>query len=150
MVKYEEQCANSLKMNEPFDESNSMKMHNFETGEKKEDGQEHHQSFQKRNKHANISRSHLKMNAEENEDHIKRDEVGIGRYLTQSIIRPREYQKLISREMHGATFVTVQDHLVSNQILTNIYTKRSDAFFRFVVAGRANCLPTPANAQKMV
>jgi hypothetical protein len=30
-------------------------------------------------------------------------------------------------------------------MLPNIYTRRSDAFFRFAVVGRTDCLPTPAN-----
>jgi hypothetical protein len=29
-------------------------------------------------------------------------------------------------------------------MLTDIYTRRSDAFYRFSVVGRADCLPTPA------
>jgi hypothetical protein len=36
----------------------------------------------------------------------------------------------------------------SNKFLRNAFTRRSNAFFRFAVAGRADSLPTPANIQK--
>jgi hypothetical protein len=55
---------------------------------------------------------------------------------------------LIEHETHGASFTTLKENDVSNATLTNIYMKRSDAFFRFVVVGRADCLPTPANLHR--
>ena len=33
-------------------------------------------------------------------------------------------------------------------MLTNIFTRKSDAFFRFVVVGRADLLPTPVNLRR--
>jgi hypothetical protein len=33
-------------------------------------------------------------------------------------------------------------------ILRNIYTRKSDTFFRFTVVGRADCLPTPVNVRR--
>jgi hypothetical protein len=73
---------------------------------------------------------------------------GIGRFLTQRIIRPRLAQKVMEHELHGASFSTLKGNEISNRFLTNIYTKRSDALFRFAVAGRADCLPTPANVNR--
>jgi hypothetical protein len=32
-------------------------------------------------------------------------------------------------------------------MLTNIYTRKSDTFFCFVVVGRADCLPTPCRSR---
>jgi uncharacterized C2H2 Zn-finger protein len=75
--------------------------------------------------------------------------MGIGRFLTQQIIRPRLITKLISAHpQHGAAFVTLKGNECSNQLLTDIYTKRTNAFFRFMVAGRADCLATGANVHK--
>jgi hypothetical protein len=74
--------------------------------------------------------------------------VGIGRFLTQTIIRAEKIEKLIEHEVHGATFSTLKKNEISNGMLVNIETRRSDAFFRFVVVGRADCLPTPANLQR--
>jgi hypothetical protein len=74
--------------------------------------------------------------------------VGIGRFLTQKLIRVQKIQKLIEHEVHGASFTTLKNSEVSNAMLTNIYTRRSDAFFRFVVVGRADLLPTPVNIQR--
>jgi hypothetical protein len=33
-------------------------------------------------------------------------------------------------------------------MLTDIYTRKSDTFFRFIVVGRADYLPTPANLRR--
>jgi hypothetical protein len=41
-----------------------------------------------------------------------------------------------------------EKNLVSNKMLPDVKTTRSDAFFRFTVAGRADLLPTPANSQQ--
>jgi hypothetical protein len=69
--------------------------------------------------------------------------IGIGRFLTQEIVRVKKIIELMKHEVHGASFSTLKMNEVSNSMLTNIYTRRSDAFFRFVVIGRVDCLPTP-------
>jgi hypothetical protein len=75
--------------------------------------------------------------------------IGVGQFLTQKIIRPRLIDRLISEHpQHGAAFVTLKGNECSNRLLTDIYTNRTNAFFRFVVAGRADCLPTGANVNK--
>jgi hypothetical protein len=73
--------------------------------------------------------------------------VGIGRFLTQKVIRTGKIDKLIAHTVRGAGFTTLKDNEVSNMMLTNVYTRRSDSDFRFVVVGRADCLPTPVNLQ---
>jgi hypothetical protein len=45
--------------------------------------------------------------------------VGIGHYLTQKIVRPQKFEKLMSKEKHGATFVTLENNLLSNKMLTH-------------------------------
>jgi hypothetical protein len=77
-----------------------------------------------------------------------RTAVGVGRFLTQKVIRPAKFKKLVEHEVHGASYVTLKGNETSNSILTNIYTRKSDAFFRFVVVGRADCLPTPVNLRR--
>jgi hypothetical protein len=72
----------------------------------------------------------------------------IGRLLTQNLIRVQRYQNLIEKQVHGATFETLADNTVSNKMMTNIFAKNSDAFFRFVIAARTDNLPTPANIQR--
>jgi hypothetical protein len=74
--------------------------------------------------------------------------VGICRCLTQSVVRPRAFKKLMEKEKHGATFATLENNPASNGMLTNVKTTRSNAFFRFVVAERADLLPTPANVEQ--
>jgi hypothetical protein len=71
---------------------------------------------------------------------------GIGRFLTQSIIRKRLAEKVQQHPQHGASFETLKGNEISNKILRN--AKYSNSLFRFTVAGRADCLPTPANVQK--
>jgi hypothetical protein len=71
--------------------------------------------------------------------------VRVGRFLTQELIRPQKLNSLFHHEAHEASFTTLSGNEVSNAMLTDIHTKRSDAFFKFVVAARADCLPTPAN-----
>jgi hypothetical protein len=39
----------------------------------------------------------------------------------------------------------LENNQPSNAALTDVHTRRTDAFFRFMVVGRADCLPTPAN-----
>jgi hypothetical protein len=80
-------------------------------------------------------------------EHKTKTAVGIGRFLTQGIIRTGKITKLIAHGVRGASFTTLKNNEVSNRMLTNVYTRRSDSFFRFVVVGRADSLPTPANLQ---
>jgi hypothetical protein len=74
--------------------------------------------------------------------------VDLGRFLTQRVIRRDKFAKLVEHKVHGATYTTLKDNEASNTILKNIYTRKSDAFFRFTVAGRADCLPTPVNVKR--
>jgi hypothetical protein len=69
----------------------------------------------------------------------------IGRFLTQNIIRPDKFRQLISHDVHGAAYTTLRDNAISNRNLIDSRMKRTDAFFRFEVVGRADCLATPAN-----
>jgi hypothetical protein len=72
--------------------------------------------------------------------------VDICRFLTQEVIQKNKIEKLIEHEVHGASFTTLKGNKISNAMLTNVYTPRSDAFFRFVViVGKADCLPTSVN-----
>jgi hypothetical protein len=73
--------------------------------------------------------------------------VGIRRFLTQQIVRVKKFEKAIEHECHGASFTTLKSNEVSNAMLTDVCTGRSDALFRFTVVGRADCLPTPVNLQ---
>jgi hypothetical protein len=73
--------------------------------------------------------------------------VGIGRYLSQKAMRPEKIETLLRKEKHGATFATLEDNPVSNEMLIDARTMKSDAFFRFTVAARADVLPTPAKIQ---
>jgi hypothetical protein len=73
--------------------------------------------------------------------------VGIGRYLTQKVIRSQKFEKLLKKEKHRATFTAVESNLMSNKMLTDAKITRSDALFRFTVAARVYVLPTPANIQ---
>jgi hypothetical protein len=74
--------------------------------------------------------------------------MGIGRFLTEKVIRLNKFRKLISHEVHGATYTRLKGTEVSNDNLTDVYTHKSDAYFRFLVVGRADCLPTPVNLQR--
>jgi hypothetical protein len=74
--------------------------------------------------------------------------VGIGRFLTQKLVRIQKAEKLTKHELHGASYTTLKNNEASNAILKDIYTRRSDAFYRFMVVGRADCLPTPANLSR--
>jgi hypothetical protein len=71
--------------------------------------------------------------------------VGIGRFLTQKPVRGKKFGKLIQHEIHGASYTTLKNNETWNAFLTHIYTRGSDAYFRFVVVGRGDCLPTPAS-----
>jgi hypothetical protein len=71
--------------------------------------------------------------------------IGIGHFLTQRVVRPEKLKKLITKEVHGASYTALQANGVSNLILTDVHGYKSDAHFRFLVVGRADCLPTPAN-----
>jgi hypothetical protein len=74
--------------------------------------------------------------------------IGIGRYLTQKVVKSQKFEKLLRKEKHGATFVTLENDIGSSKILTDANITRSDAFFRFMVAERANVLPIPANIEQ--
>jgi hypothetical protein len=80
-------------------------------------------------------------------EHKTKMAVGIGRFLTQGIIRTGRITKSIAYGVRGASFTTVKNNEVSNRMLTNVYTRRSDSFFRFVDVGRADSLLTLANLQ---
>jgi hypothetical protein len=56
--------------------------------------------------------------------------VRIGRFLTQS----QEKEKVIQYEGHGSSFTTLKKNEVSNVMLRNIFTRRSDGFFLLVDA----------------
>jgi hypothetical protein len=73
---------------------------------------------------------------------------GIGHFRTQKVIRPEKFRELIANKVHGATFTTLKGNEVSNRNLTDLSSRRSDAYFRFMVVGRADCLPTVANLQR--
>jgi hypothetical protein len=72
----------------------------------------------------------------------------IGRFLTQKIIRPVLAQQMMNHQLKGASFHTLENNHCSNKFLRNNFSRRSDAFFRFAVAARADSLPTPSNIQK--
>jgi hypothetical protein len=72
----------------------------------------------------------------------------IGRFLTQKVVRTRLSQKVLEHELHGASYHTLRGNEVSNRFLTDIYTRKSNAMFRFAVTARADSLPTPANIQR--
>jgi hypothetical protein len=74
--------------------------------------------------------------------------VGVGRLLAQQILRPEKIEKLIEGKYHRASFTTLKNNEVSNAILTGASTRKTDAFFRFVIVGRTDCLPTPANLRR--
>jgi hypothetical protein len=74
--------------------------------------------------------------------------VGVGRFLTQKILRPDKIEKLIQHPCQGAIFITLKSNEVSNSILTDGRTRRTDAFFCFMIVGRAECLLTPANMKR--
>jgi hypothetical protein len=74
--------------------------------------------------------------------------VGIGRFPTQKILRPHKINQLIEHKCHGASFPTLKCNEVSNSLLTDVHTRRTDPFFRFMVVGRANCLPKLTNLQR--
>jgi hypothetical protein len=57
----------------------------------------------------------------------------------------KEFEKPVQHEVHGASYTTLQTNESSKAILTDVYTRRSDAYYRFAVVGRADCPPTPAN-----
>jgi hypothetical protein len=54
----------------------------------------------------------------------------------------------LKKENHGATFATLEDTFEWNKIFNDARTMKSDAFFRFPVAARADVLPTLANIQQ--
>jgi hypothetical protein len=81
----------------------------------------------------------------EESEYKTRTAMGIGRFLTRKVIPPDKFRKLIGHQGHGATYTTLKGNEVSNYNLTDVCTHKSDACFRFLVVGRADCLPTPVN-----
>jgi hypothetical protein len=96
---------------------------------------------------SNMIEDKMVVKTEESELQIS-SAVGIGRFLTQKVIRPGKCNKLIEHKVHGASYTTLKENEVSNSMLADIYTRKSDAFFRFVVVARADCLPTPVNLRR--
>jgi hypothetical protein len=72
----------------------------------------------------------------------------IGRFLTQNIIRIKLAKNVTTHLLKGTCFPTLRKNDISNKFLRNTFIQCSDAFFRFAVAGRADCLATPANIQR--
>jgi hypothetical protein len=74
----------------------------------------------------------------------------IGWFLTQKIIRSILAKNVTIHLLKGTCFPTLRknENDISNKFLRNTFTQSSDAFFRFAVAGRADCLATPANIQR--
>jgi hypothetical protein len=71
--------------------------------------------------------------------------VGIGPFRTQKVMQPRELDSLLRHEVHGASFATLRGNEISNTRLMHVRARRTDTFFRYVVAARTDCLPTPVN-----
>jgi hypothetical protein len=71
--------------------------------------------------------------------------VPIGRCLIQKIVRRRKIETLRRKEKVGATFATVEGNLASNKMLTEAITMKSDAFFRFTIAAKADAPSIPGN-----
>jgi succinate dehydrogenase/fumarate reductase flavoprotein subunit len=72
-------------------------------------------------------------------------------FLAQKLIKANEIQKSIQDEVHAASLTTLRNNEVSTAMVMNVYTGRSDAFFRFLVVvvfpGRADLLQTLAHSQ---
>jgi hypothetical protein len=64
--------------------------------------------------------------------------VGLGRYLAQKFMRSRKIETLMRKEKYEAVFATLEDNIASNEMVTDEKTMRSDAFFRFTIAARAD------------
>jgi hypothetical protein len=84
----------------------------------------------------------------EESEYKTRTAMGIGRFLTQKVIRPDKFRKLIGHEVHGVTDTILKRNELSNYNLTDVYTHKSDADFRFLLVGWTDCLPTPVNLQR--
>jgi hypothetical protein len=67
--------------------------------------------------------------------------------LTQHVIRPDKFRKLISHDVDRATFTTLTGNEVSNRNRTDVNIHKSDADFPFVVVGRVDCFSTTVNRQ---
>jgi hypothetical protein len=84
----------------------------------------------------------------EESDYKTKTTMGMAHFLTQKVVRPDKFKKLIRHPVHGTMFTTLKENEASNYNLTDIYTQKSDAYFRFMVLGRADCLLTPINLQR--
>jgi hypothetical protein len=93
-------------------------------------------------------RSEEMMLKNEVSEYMIRTAASIGHFLTQTIVRPRWQNNLIANQVPVATFVTLNDNADSNRILRDIYTTRSSALFRFIIADKPDNLPTLANIQR--
>jgi hypothetical protein len=93
-----------------------------------------------------LTKNKMILKESEFEDQTK-TAVGIGRFLIQKILRSDEIEKLIEDKCHGACFTTLKNNEVSNSILMDVTTRRKVAFLPFMIVGRAESLPTPANRQ---
>jgi hypothetical protein len=72
----------------------------------------------------------------------------VGKFLTQKLIRPAWAARMITKcPLKGASFPCYLKSECSNKFLRNT-SSRSNAFFRFAVAGRTDALPTRANIQR--
>jgi hypothetical protein len=89
----------------------------------------------------------IKKNGEEKEWTAK-NALGLGRVLTQNVIRKKWAKKLQEMTTHGASYITLENDKIGNAMLKEVKAMRSDAFYRFTVAARADCLPTPNNIRK--
>jgi hypothetical protein len=55
---------------------------------------------------------------------------------------------LLRKEKYGPTFATLENNLISNKMLIDGRTIKSNAFFLSTVAAKADVLPIPANTQQ--
>jgi hypothetical protein len=75
--------------------------------------------------------------------------IAVRYYLTQKAVRARKIETLLRKEKHEATFATLESSLVLNKMITHARTRKSNAFFRFTIAVKANVLPIRANIQQL-
>jgi hypothetical protein len=81
-------------------------------------------------------------------DYKTKTATGTCRFLIQKVVRPNKCKKLIKHPVHRATYTILNGNEASNHNLTNIYTQKSDIYFRLMMLRRADCLPTPVNLQR--
>jgi hypothetical protein len=54
----------------------------------------------------------------------------------------------LKKKKYGAIVATLEDDLISNKMLTDARTLKSDAFLRFTIARKEAGLPIPANIEE--